>query len=99
MYLIRMGWRTVNLEYLIETADSALGAPASEVSPGMIRASIYPGRVFEVGGDDAARLRLHIEENLTPTPGPKPREPDRQGRPKASGTREITRSSSKPRQE
>lgn len=96
MYLIRIGWRTVNLEYLIETADSDLGAPPSEVSPGMIRVSIYPGRVFEVGGEDATRLRLHIDDVLEPIPPPKPGGPQK---PKAVGARVVSPSPRKPREE
>jgi hypothetical protein len=71
MYLVRIGYRTVNLEFLIETIDSELGAPAGVVSPDKILVSVYPGDKFEVGGDDAAHLRLHIEDNLKPLPAPK----------------------------
>lgn len=42
MYLVRVGHRTVNL-----------GAPPDEAPPGKIRVSVYPGKIFDVGGDDA----------------------------------------------
>ncbi len=64
MHLIRVGYRTVNLEYLIETADSALGAPIDEAPADGIRVSIYPGKTFDVEGSAATQLRLHLDDNL-----------------------------------
>lgn len=91
MYLVRIGYRTVNLEFLIETIDSKFGAPVEIVEDGMILVSVYPGDRFKVGGDAAAHLRLHIEDNLAPLPpdlkgsdrdhpGPKPKARPRRGR-------------------
>lgn len=68
MHLVRIGYRTINLEYLIEAADSELGAPPNEAPPGKVRVSVYPGKVFDVGGEAARQLRLHLDDNLKPLP-------------------------------
>jgi hypothetical protein len=68
MYLVRLDHRTVNLEFLIEAADSVLELEPKEVPKGKIRVSLYPGRIFDVGGDAAASLRLHLDDLLVPSP-------------------------------
>lgn len=88
MYLVRIGYKTINLEYLIEAADSALGAPATEAPDGGIRVLIYPGKIFDVGGWDATKLRLHIEDNLEPPP----EKPGGEGGSHGPPTRRVSRS-------
>lgn len=72
MHLVQIGYRTVNLEYLIEAADSELGAPPDEAPPGQIRVSVYPGKIFDVGGEAADKLRIHLKENVKSLPPDKP---------------------------
>lgn len=80
MCLVRVGYRTINLEYLIEAVDSILGAPPEEAPPGKIRVSIYPGKIFDIGGAAADDLRIYLEENSEPPPAKK-----RRGKSKGDG--------------
>lgn len=89
MYLVRIGYRTVNLEYLIEAADSDLGAPRTEAPDGGLRVSVYPGKMFDVGGEDAARLRLHLQDNLKPLPRDGGERPGRQRASRSKSGRET----------
>lgn len=75
MYLVRIGYRTLNLEYLIKADDSARGAPIAEAPKDGIRVSVYPGESFDVRGDDAVRLRLHLDDQIKPLPSPGPEGP------------------------
>jgi len=93
VYLVRVGYRTVNLEYLIQAADSGLGAPPDVAPAGGVRVSIYPGEQFDVTGREAADLRLHLEEALRPPPGRKPSN----GRDRPGGGRGKTQPLARPK--
>ncbi len=90
MYLIRLDHRTVNLEYLIEAADSVLEMEPKELPIGKIRVSVYPGRIFDVSGDAAACLRVHLDDLLVPVP----RSPQR-AKPRGARSRTVASATTK----
>lgn len=66
MHLVRLGHRVLNLRYLI-LAEDCVGEPDPKtLPPGTIRVTIETGRVIDLDGDDADRLRGFLEDLLAP---------------------------------
>src|SRR4051794_15737536 len=69
MQLIRVGRRTINLEYLImdEEGDGTTGVPA-----GVTRVTLESGKEFDLTGADASLYRRHVDLFLQPDPAARP---------------------------
>ncbi len=68
MKLIRVGYRWVNLEYLI-SGDEHDPAAADVVPIGALRLTLETGKEFDLHGSDAEKCRRHLESLCLPDPG------------------------------
>jgi hypothetical protein len=65
MHLIKLGHCVVNLTYLVVAEDGALEDEPRTIPIDTVRITIVPGRVMDISGDDAARLRRYLRDHVT----------------------------------
>ena len=68
MNLIEVGHVVLNLEYLILAEDGAREPEPRTVPRDVLRVTVAPGRVLDLRGDDADRVRRRLGEILSPPP-------------------------------
>jgi hypothetical protein len=65
MYLIQVGRRRLNLEYVIMDEEG----DGDDIPAGVVRVTMLRGRQFELSGSEADLYRRHIGGLLAPEPG------------------------------
>jgi hypothetical protein len=74
MYLIRVGRRRINLEYLIMDEENDGTAETAHIPPGGVRVTMEAGKEFDLTGDDATTYKRQVNEAVCPDPALKPPE-------------------------
>lgn len=68
MNFVEVGHLVINLDYLILSEDGAREPEPRTVPRDVLRVTVAPGRVLDLRGDDAERVRRRLGEILSPPP-------------------------------